>query len=70
MEPMRRWVGELLGVPVKEKSVGELERTWGTLATSLQAVHAVALDPLAEPAITTRLDIPGPGEGAERKVES
>jgi len=69
VEAVRQWVGELLGVPVEGKSGGELERTWDTLATSLRGVHAVALDPLAEPAITTRLTPPWPGEGGERRVE-
>ncbi len=70
MEDVRRWVHRLLGVPGEEGSLGEPPEVWGTLEASLQAVHAVPLDPLAEPAITTRLNIPWPDEGAERKVES
>ncbi|MBI3988997.1 MAG: hypothetical protein HY347_05210 [candidate division NC10 bacterium] len=58
MEDVKRWVSGLLGILVEEKSVGESPETWGTLAKSLKAVYTVPLDPLAEPAITLRLETP------------
>lgn len=66
MEDVRRWVSGLLGILVEEKSAGEPPEAWGTLEASLKAVHAVPLDPLAEPAITIRLEVPD--EGSRREV--
>lgn len=55
-EAVRRWVLELVGVPVSPDRVKRPLEAWGTVARSLEAVHRFPLDPRAEPAVGLRLD--------------
>lgn len=63
MEEARRWVSDLLGVPVEEGSIRKPPDAWGVVAASLATIYALPLDPLTDPAITLHLEVPGEDEG-------
>lgn len=63
MEEVRRWVSNILRVPVEEERVRKPPDGWDALSKSLVIIHSQSLDPLTEPAITFSLERPGKETG-------